>query len=111
MPDPMPSDPNPTIRDKYGMTWNVHGPTARGTFTAALQQPAYGTPPGDEVVSATKWEDLIPEVNAYADAFITSGGKPPARGNTTVTAAKPGATSGMGLVLLLLVLWAADNRK
>lgn len=104
-------DPNPTIRDKYGMTWNVLGPTARGTYTAALQQPAYGTQPGDEVLSATRWEDLIPEANAYADAFIASGGKPPARGATTVTAPRPSGGSAMGLVLLVLILWAADSKR
>ena len=107
MPDPMPPDPNRTFRDKYGMTWNVFGPTARGTFTAALQQPAYGTQPGDEVLSATKSADLIAEANAYADAWLQSGGKPPARGTTTVTASRDGGA--MGLVLLVILLWASDR--
>lgn len=106
MPDPMPPDPNRTFRDKYGMTWNVLGPTARGTYTAALQQPAYGTQPGDEVLSATKSSDLIAEANAYAEAYLQSGGKPPARGATTVTASKG---DGLGLALILLLLWAADR--
>lgn len=109
---------NKTFRDKYGMTWNVFGPTSRGTWTAALQQPAYGTQPGDEVLSVSTASDftqdpiplLLAEANAYVDAYITSGGKPPSRGSTTVTAtAKRG--DGLGLALILVLLWAADRSR
>lgn len=102
-------DPNLTFRDKYGMTWNVLGPTARGTYTAALQQPAYGTQPGDEVLSATKVVDLHAEADAYADAYLASGGKPPARGATTVTASRDSG-GGLGFALILVLLWAADRK-
>lgn len=100
-----------TISDKFGMTWNVHGPTARGTFTASLQQPAYATQPGDEVISASSRALLVPEADAYAEAYIASGGKRPvARGATTVTSSPGKGSSVVGLLVLLALMWAADNK-
>lgn len=104
----MPGNEPTTMQDKYGMTWNVHGPTKAGNYSASLTQPVYGSEPGRDLVSASSVKLLLDEMNAYADDYLRSGGKPPARVSTTVTAR---GGSGWAVLLVLVALALVDGKR
>lgn len=105
-----------TITDKNGMTWNAKPPKkAGGMWEGSLQQPAYGTGPGEVVIAATSKAALVVEADTYADEYIASGGRKPAPGGGGIEVnAKPpkkGGDSGALLFLVLLLALAKGNRR
>lgn len=100
-----------TFKDKFGTEWNVFEPAkSGGNLSGSLVQPAYATDAGTVVIVAPTLARLIEEANAYADDFIKSGGKPPARGSLDVTATKSDGGALLLLALLALALLGGKRR-
>lgn len=99
-----------TFKDKFGIEWNVQRPAKPGgMFQGTLVIPAYGSQPGQTLIVAPDLARLIGEANAFADDFIKSGGKPPARGTLDVTAKRD--SGAVFLVLLAAFLLLKGNRR
>jgi hypothetical protein len=102
-----------TIKDRFGVSWVVKPTTLSASgvvYNVMLLGPdaAYGTQPQQSVVVVKDKAQIAPEVDAYINDFLASGGTPPKRAGDITVSAK--ADTGAGVFLFLLVLLAVASK-